>query len=153
MDEIRELYQQVIIDHNRHPRNFCELDNPTCSAEGVNPLCGDQLTLYLQVDDAGVIQKACFKGSGCAISTASASLMTESLQGKTVAQADALFKLFHSLIVDSNSDMDATHHETLGKLAVLVGVKAFPSRVKCATLAWHTLSAALANQDEPVSTE
>ncbi len=146
MSDLRDLYQEVIFDHNRHPRNFGPLPGANRHADGFNPLCGDRLTLNLQVQD-GVIQDARFEGSGCAISTASASLMTEALKGKTEAEAAALFEGFHHMVMGEKSEVD------LGKLAVLAGVSEFPARVKCASLAWHTLNAALKNEADPVSTE
>jgi nitrogen fixation NifU-like protein len=148
MSDLRELYQEVVIDRGRRPRNFRVLAPVTHHAEGFNPLCGDRLTLYLNVRDS-VIQDAGFQGSGCAISTASASLMTEHLKGKTPAEATAVFRQFHSLMTDEGK----AGSDKLGKLTVLSGVKEFPIRVKCATLAWHTLQAALENQSQPVSTE
>jgi nitrogen fixation NifU-like protein len=148
MSDLRELYQEVVIDHGRRPRNFRQLDPASHHAEGFNPLCGDRLTLYLKLD-GGVIREASFQGSGCAISMASASLMTEHLKGKTAAEAEAIFRQFHHLLTeDAEGDTDK-----LGKLTVLAGVKEFPTRVKCATLAWHTLHAALENEQKPVSTE
>jgi nitrogen fixation NifU-like protein len=150
MSDLRELYQEVIIDHNKSPRNFREMTHATCHAEGLNPLCGDKVTLYLQIDSNNKITDASFIGSGCAISTASASLLTEQLKGKTVNDAELLFKEFHSLITVENN---APHSQLLGKLTVLLGVREFPARVKCATLAWHTLLAALQHQQKPVSTE
>lgn len=147
MTALRELYQQVIIDHGRHPRNSGELPQATHSKEGFNPLCGDKLTVYLQLEN-DVIVDAKFIGSGCAISVASASLMTENLRGKTLAEVEHTFKLFHDLTLGKTDG-----HEELGKLAVLGGVAEFPARVKCATLAWHTLKAALAHDAAPVSTE
>jgi nitrogen fixation NifU-like protein len=148
MSDLRELYQEVVIDHGRRPRNFRELKPVTHHAEGFNPLCGDRLTLYLNVVD-GVIQDAGFQGSGCAISTASASLMTDHLKGKTPAEAGAVFRQFHSLMTEDGR----AGSDKLGKLTVLSGVREFPTRVKCATLPWHTLQAALENQSQPVSTE
>lgn len=148
MEDLRELYQEVIIDHYRKPRNFHALSAANRKAEGFNPLCGDRLTLYLKLE-RGVIQDISFEGEGCAISTASASLMTEHLKGKTEQEAEALFQGFHHLLTQ---DVGAPGPE-LGKLTVLAGVRAFPARVKCATLAWHTLHAALLKQTEPVSTE
>lgn len=148
MSDLRDLYQEVVIDHGRRPRNFRELKPATHHAEGFNPLCGDRLTLYLNVAD-GIIQDAGFQGSGCAISTASASLMTEHLKGKTPAEAEAVFRQFHTLMTDAAQPVG----DQLGKLTVLGGVKEFPTRVKCATLAWHTLHAALDRQAEPVTTE
>lgn len=147
MPDLRELYQEVIIDHSKHPRNFHDMTNANRHAEGFNRLCGDRLTLYLLMEN-GVIKDVSFKGVGCAISTASASLMTETLKGKTEKEAETLFEHFHQLLTtESGPD------EKLGKLAVLSGVREYPSRVKCATLAWHTLHAALANVQQPVSTE
>jgi nitrogen fixation NifU-like protein len=148
MDNLRDLYQQVIVDHNRSPRNFHTMDNANCQAEGVNPLCGDQLTLYLSVNN-GIIEDASFIGKGCAISMASASLMTDFLKGKNIEQALAIFKEFHDLVTQGGN-CDCSN---LGKLAVLSGVQAYPSRVKCATLAWHALVAALEHRAAPITTE
>jgi nitrogen fixation protein NifU and related proteins len=149
MSELTDLYQEVILDHNRRPHNFRVIDPASARQEGYNPLCGDRLTLYLTVQD-GVITDAAFQGSGCAISKASASLMTDAIKGKTVEQARALFDQFHQMIT---SDPGSALPE-VGKLAVLAGVRDFPTRVKCAGLAWHTLKAAVADQaDGPVSTE
>lgn len=148
--DLRDLYQEVILDHNRHPRNFGVLPDANRTAEGNNPLCGDQVTVYLRVEEDR-LQEISFDGSGCAISTASASLMTEALRGKTVAEAHELFHGFHHMVtrgVDPETGADA-----LGKLAVFSGVREFPIRVKCATLAWHTLEAALRRHEQPVSTE
>lgn len=150
MSDLRDLYQEVIVDHYRRPRNFGRLAEANHHAEGVNPLCGDRLTLYLKLRD-GVIEDASFEGSGCAISTASASLMTEALKGKTPAQAHGLFEAFRALVVTGAPGEAAA--SPLGKLEVLGGVREFPARVKCATLAWHTLEAALQNRSEPVTTE
>lgn len=149
MSDLRDLYRDVIVDHSRTPQNFGRLTGTNRSAEGFNPLCGDRLTLYLKVTDS-VIEDVSFEGSGCAISTASASLMTEALKGKTEAQAQALFSSFHALVTKGNA---AQASVPLGKLEALSGVCEFPARVKCATLAWHTLQAALRNKSEPVSTE
>ena len=150
MTDLRDLYQEVIFDHNRHPRNCHPLPGATHKAEGYNPLCGDKLTLYVKVEN-GVIADVAFQGSGCAISTASASLMTEALKGKTVPEAEKMFRGFHELVTRGTTGVDAPE---LGKLEVLAGVKEFPTRVKCATLAWHTLHAALEEQSEKiVSTE
>jgi len=143
---IDDLYQEVILDHSKRPRNFGSLENPSAHAEGFNPLCGDRLTLELKLDN-GIVQDARFKGAGCAISVASASLMTEMLKGKTREEAEQLFEKFHQMLTT-----DAAVPE-LGKLAVFSGVREFPARVKCATLAWHTLHAALQNSEERVSTE
>ncbi len=147
-DALRELYQEVILDHSKKPRNFREIDNASHDAKGHNPLCGDRLSLYVVVED-GVIRDMSFKGAGCAISTASASMMTEVLKGKTQAEAEALFESFHG-VVTGKTDAD---EDALGKLAVFAGVRDYPVRVKCATLAWHTLNAALAEKEEAVSTE
>jgi nitrogen fixation NifU-like protein len=148
MSDLRDLYQEVILDHYRKPRNFGPLADADRKAEGFNPLCGDRLTLYVKLM-GDVITDASFEGSGCAISTASASLLTESIKGKTEREAERLFQGFHDVVTGgvATSDVD------LGKLEVLVGVREFPVRVKCATLAWHTLHAALAKQAQPVSTE
>jgi nitrogen fixation NifU-like protein len=148
MSDLRELYQQVILDHNRKPRNFRTLPTANRTAEGFNPLCGDELRLYLNVED-GVIKDAAFQGSGCAISKASASMLTSSVLGKTVAEAEALFHRFHAMLTGEENG----HGGDLGKLAVFAGVREFPARVKCATLAWHTLQAALSGAAQPVSTE
>lgn len=154
MSDLRELYQEIILDHNKQPRNCHELTDASNKAHGNNPLCGDKVTVYLKVT-AGRIEDISFKGSGCAISTASASLMTEALKGKTVDEAQKLFESFHEVITSASSE--ATAAEKLGKLAVFSGVAEFPLRVKCAALAWHTLQAALhekKSSDVPVvSTE
>jgi len=151
-EELRELYQELIIDHGRHPRNFQILGNHTHCQKGYNPLCGDQLTLYLRIENDKVVD-ASFEGTGCAISVASASLMTEQIKGKTLAQAEKLFHDFHSFITDP--EPSTTLQDCLGKLTVLGGVREFPGRIKCATLAWHTLKAGLApsNHAKAVSTE
>jgi nitrogen fixation NifU-like protein len=151
MSELRELYQQVILDHNRKPRNFRVLDGANHRAEGYNPLCGDQITLYLNVED-GVIKDAAFQGKGCAISKASASLMTAGVIGKRVDEADALFQRVHAMLTSDSSHGDNTG-DGVGKLAVFSGVREFPSRIKCAVLPWHTLRAALSGAAAPVSTE
>ncbi|MGX6568087.1 Fe-S cluster assembly sulfur transfer protein SufU [Cupriavidus necator] len=148
MSDLRNLYQEVVVDHSRSPRNFGRLAAANRRAEGFNPLCGDRLTLYLRIRDA-VIEDASFEGSGCAISTASASLMTEAIKGKTEAQARALFCGFHALVTGKPGQSEVP----MGKLEVLAGVREFPARVKCATLAWHTMQAALENSARPVSTE
>jgi nitrogen fixation NifU-like protein len=139
--DLRELYQEVILDHSRKPRNFRELPGANCSAEGHNPLCGDRTTIYLRVED-DVVRDASFQGSGCSISTASASMMTDALKGRTLAEAKALFERFHELVTADPSRAAAASAE-LGKLAVFAGVHEFPMRVKCASLAWHTMKAAL----------
>ena len=141
MSELTDLYQEVILDHNRRPRNFHALAGASHRAEGFNPLCGDRLTLYLSVNE-GVITEAAFEGAGCAISKASASMMTETLKGKTLAEADALFQRFHRMVT-TPPDQPV---EDMGKLSSLAGVREFPVRVKCASLAWHTFKAALANE-------
>jgi nitrogen fixation NifU-like protein len=150
MSELNDLYQQVILDHNRRPRNFRKLEGANRQAEGVNPLCGDQITVYAQVD-GNIITDLAFQGSGCAISKASASIMTDSLKGKTTAEAEQLFQDVHSMLTGSGSE--PVDPEELGKVAVLSGVCAFPTRVKCATLSWHALRAALKGDTQPVSTE
>ena len=150
MSDLRELYQQVILEHSRNPRNYKELEDANHTAEGYNPLCGDQLTLFVVVEN-DVIVDVGFKGSGCAISKASASLMTGAVKGKTVAEAESLFAGFREMVTsEHDADID---EEALDKLAVFSGVREFPVRVKCATLAWHTLHAALEKEGEPVSTE
>jgi nitrogen fixation NifU-like protein len=149
MSELTDLYQEVILDHNRRPHNFRAIEAPSSKQEGYNPLCGDRLTLYLTLD-GDVIKDASFQGQGCAISKASASLMTDAIKGKTVAEARDLFEHFHAMIT---SDTD-TPLEDLGKLSVFAGVREFPARIKCASLAWHTMKAAVAHEtDAPVSTE
>jgi nitrogen fixation NifU-like protein len=150
MDELRELYQQVILDHNKNPKNFKKIESATHTSEGFNPLCGDRIKLYLQVEN-GRIQDIGFEGSGCAISKASASVMTTELKGKTVSDAENLFKKFQNLITRRmDSSVDLTE---FGKLAVFAGVREFPIRVKCAALAWHTMLAALKKENKVVSTE
>ena len=150
MSDLRELYQEVILDHNRRPRNFRRLDCANRSCEGFNPLCGDRLTLFLEME-GDRIKEVTFEGTGCAISRASASLMTDALKGKTLAEVDALFERFHQLVT---SDPEAAPDISgLGKLAVFAGVREHPSRIKCATLSWHTLRAAVTNGEKIVSTE
>jgi nitrogen fixation NifU-like protein len=148
--DLRELYQEVILDHSKHPRNFRKIENPSREAKGHNPLCGDRITLQLVMDENGVIRDVGFQGAGCAISTASASMMTEALKGKSASEVDAIFNAFHSLVTGEEV---SANEELLGKLAVFAGVRDYPVRVKCATLCWHTLRAALAEQAEAVSTE
>jgi nitrogen fixation protein NifU and related proteins len=148
-EDLRDLYQEVIFDHNRNPRNFRVMADANRQVEGFNPLCGDRLTLFLKVDD-GVINDASFQGQGCAISTASVSLMTEIIKGKTETEAQTLFTQFHEM---TTGQTEAIQLEAIGKLAVLAGVREYPARVKCATLAWHTLDAALKNQEKSISTE
>jgi nitrogen fixation NifU-like protein len=143
-DDLRELYQDLILDHGKHPRNFRALPEANCEALGHNPFCGDKLTLYLTVNDQGRIEEAAFQGSGCAISTASASMMTEMLKGKSAVEARRLFDYFHALCTDeSAADKSALDEEDVARLQALAGVRRFPIRVKCATLPWHTLQAAL----------
>jgi nitrogen fixation protein NifU and related proteins len=150
MSDLRELYQEVILDHHKKPRNFQVLEGANRHAEGYNPLCGDLITVYLQLE-GDVIKDVSFQGTGCAISRASASMMTASLKGKTRAEAEALFEQFHHMVTaDENGAADPAE---LGKLAVFSGVREFPTRVKCATLAWHTLRAALSGNEDPVTTE
>ena len=150
MSDLRELYQQVIFDHNRKPRNFHKLEGANRTAEGYNPLCGDQVTVYLQLE-GDVIRNISFQGAGCAISRASASMMTDSLKGKTKAETEALFDRVHKMLT-GEPDTKA-YPQDLGKLAALSGVCQFPARVKCASLAWHTLHAALNEAGVAVSTE
>jgi nitrogen fixation NifU-like protein len=148
MFDLKDLYQEVIVDHNRSPRNFGKLPGANKTLEGFNPLCGDKLTLYLKTDGVD-IEDISFDGSGCAISVASASLMTESMKGKTLEEAEKLFNVFHNLITtDEEPDL-----EKLGKLAALAGVKAYPARVKCASLCWHTLHSVIEGGTTPVHTE
>ena len=150
MDDLQELYQQVILDHNKHPRNYGVLENANRTAQGHNPLCGDRVQLYLQVEGE-VIQDIRFAGSGCAISKASASLMTAELKGKTTAEAAELFKKFQQLLTrDLAQHIDA---EDFGKLAVFSGVREFPMRIKCASLSWHAMMSALQQKPGAVSTE
>jgi nitrogen fixation NifU-like protein len=150
MTALTDLYQEVILDHNKTPRNFRTVEGATHSGLGHNPLCGDQLALYVKVE-GGVIREIGFQGKGCAISKASASLMTDSVKGRTVAEATALFEAFHAMVMaEAGTPADEAR---LGKLAVLAGVAEFPTRVKCATLAWHTLQAALQEPGGHASTE
>jgi nitrogen fixation protein NifU and related proteins len=157
--ELQDLYQEVILDHNRRPRNFRAIDEGR-SAEGFNPLCGDRVTVYLKVDDSGVITDVSFQGSGCAISKASASLMTESVKGKHLSDVVRLFERFQQMItappdapVEERREGVPGDRVQLGKLEALAGVRQFPIRVKCASLAWHALRAALDSRGEVVSTE
>jgi len=150
MAELRDLYQEVILEHSKAPRNFKKLAAANHHAEGFNPLCGDRFTVYLDVE-GGVVRDIAFQGSGCAISKASASMMTQTVKGKTVAEAAKLFEHFHTFVTgQSHSEAETAD---MGKLAVFSGVSEFPARVKCATLAWHTLQAALEGKQDPVSTE
>ncbi|HMF92335.1 MAG TPA: SUF system NifU family Fe-S cluster assembly protein [Candidatus Angelobacter sp.] len=147
MSELRELYQEVILEHSKHPRNFREMATASRKVEGFNPLCGDHFTIYLDLKD-GAINDISFQGAGCAISKASASMMTQTLKGKSASEAEAMFSKFHDLVTGHGRG-----EESLGKLAVFSGVSEFPLRVKCATLAWHALRAALEGKEEAVSTE
>ena len=149
MSDLRELYQEVILDHNKRPRNFGPLSEANRHAEGRNPLCGDHLSVQVDVED-GVIKNVAFEGAGCAISRASASLMTDAVKGKSVEEAERMFEEFHQMVT---SGVAEAVEESLGKLAVFCGVREFPSRVKCASLAWHTLHAALEAKDATASTE
>ena len=151
MGELRELYQEVILDHSKRPRNFGEPAGANRRAEGYNPLCGDRETVFVRLED-DLLKDVGFRGAGCAISTASASMMTEAVKGRTRAEAEALFERFHDLITGRDGHTGAAAPE-LGKLAVFSGVREFPVRVKCATLPWHTLRAALAGAETTVSTE
>lgn len=149
MSELGDLYQEVILDHNRRPRNFRAIDDASRRQEGYNPLCGDRLTVYVSLD-GDRIRDVAFEGQGCAISKASASLMTEALKGKTVAEARELFEKFHDMVTSSSDQAPPD----LGKLSVLGGVRDYPTRIKCASLAWHTMKAAVSDTvSEPVSTE
>ncbi len=147
MNELQDLYQQVIIDHNHNPRNFREIEHPSHSAKGHNPLCGDKIDIYLIIKE-GIITDVGFTGSGCAISKASSSLMTEVLLGKSVSEAEELFKSVHSMITEGKTDVKG-----IGKLAVLSGVHKFPARVKCAILPWHTMKNALEKETKTAITE
>jgi len=147
MSDLRDLYQEVIIDHNRQPRNFGKLAAVNHQAEGFNPLCGDHVHVYLLIEQ-DKIKEIAFEGKGCAISTASASIMTEVIKGKSLAEALHCFNAFHDLVTGKSSTITQ-----LGKLTALAGVQEFPARVKCATLAWHTLQAAVQDKTQPVSTE
>lgn len=143
MMDLNDLYRDVIVDHNRSPRNFRKIEGATRTAEGYNPLCGDKLTLYLKLDGDRISDVA-FQGSGCAISVASASLMTEALRGKTPEEAETMYRKFHGMVTGQSDDDDTE----LGKLTVLAGVRQYPSRVKCASLCWHTVNAALHGEDQ-----
>ena len=149
MPELRELYQELILEHSKHPRNYRVLEGATRKVEGFNPLCGDHFTVYLETE-GDVIRNIAFQGSGCAISKSSASVMTQVLKGKTREQAEDLFHRFHNLVTGQAQEGDL---QALGKLAVFSGVSEFPVRVKCATLAWHALHEALAGKEESVTTE
>lgn len=150
VSDLRDLYQEVILDHNKRPRNFGALDDASRTAEGHNPLCGDRLTLYVKLDGDRLIDVR-FSGSGCAISKASASMMTDAIKGRTVAEVDALFDAFHQMVTSEPGG--AIEAERLGKLAVFAGVAEFPTRVKCASLPWHTLRTALRDPGAVATTE
>ena len=150
MEELRDLYQEVILDHNKNPRNFHKMENATKVLEGQNPLCGDHYTLFLLLEN-NIIKDISFEGSGCAISKASASLMSSILKGKTREEAEELFQLFHKVVTGEIDPLE--HLENLGKLAAFGGVSEFPARVKCATLAWHTIHSALNEESDTISTE
>jgi nitrogen fixation NifU-like protein len=150
MADLRDLYQEVILDHHKKPRNFHKLEHANRQADGYNPLCGDKLSVFIQIEN-GIVKDIGFVGAGCAISTASASMMTESLKGKTEAEARAVFDRFHQLVTDHSEPKPDP--ATMGKLAVFSGVREYPVRVKCATLAWHTMRAALDGSKETVATE
>jgi len=149
MSDLGELYQEILLEHNSKPRNYHELDDFNCSADGFNPLCGDKVTIYLKVED-GTVSDGGFQGSGCAISRASASMLTQSIKGRSVAQAQETFNAFHVMLTEPGADLD---YDTLGDLETLSGVIEFPTRIKCAILAWHTLLAALNKTSDPVTTE
>jgi nitrogen fixation NifU-like protein len=150
MSELRELYQETILDHGKNPRNYGEIEGADHRAEGHNPLCGDRITIYVKAPH-GVVEEVGFDGAGCAISTASASMMTQALKGKPVEQCREIFEIFHDLLTGKAELDDAA--PKLGKLQVFAGVREFPIRVKCATLAWHTLRAALDREEEAITTE
>ena len=150
MEGLRELYQEVILDHNKNPRNFHKLEDANHYAEGRNPLCGDHYTIYVIVKDE-IVQDIAFEGSGCAISKASASIMSQEMKGKTVAEVQGIFDIFHKVVTGEEDVMN--HLEKLGKLAAFAGVAEFPVRVKCATLAWHAMHTALTSEEKEVSTE
>ncbi len=152
MSELRELYQEMILDHGREPRNFGRPEGANCQAHGDNPQCGDQIDVFVRFED-GVVHDVGFEGRGCSISQASASMMTEILKGKTEAEVKALFARFHALVTGSDDDAGSAADDDMDKLMVLAGVRQFPMRVKCATLAWHTMNAALEGEREEISTE
>ena len=149
MSDLGELYQEILLEHNSKPRNFRKLDEFTCSADGYNPLCGDKITLYLKLENETVSDVG-FQGSGCAISRASASMLTQSIKGRSISQAQDTFDAFHIMLTEPGAELD---YDTLGDLETLSGVVEFPTRIKCAILAWHTLRAALDGTANAVSTE
>jgi nitrogen fixation NifU-like protein len=149
MANLHDLYQEILLEHNNKPRNYRKIEDANRKADGYNPLCGDQITLYLKVED-DVITDAAFQGHGCAISRASASMLTQSVKGETLAKAGEIFDGFHALITDPDADVD---YDLLGDLEMLSGVSAFPTRIKCAVLAWHTFNAAIEGKEDSVTTE
>ena len=149
MAGLSDLYQEILLEHNSKPRNFREVEEANHTSEGYNPLCGDQVTLYLKVID-GLIDDVGFQGSGCAISRASASMMTQSIKGQSVERAQEIFDAFHCMITEPGADLDL---DTLGDLETLSGVNEYPTRIKCAVLAWHTMKAALTGDDDSITTE
>ncbi|GBU09645.1 iron-sulfur cluster assembly scaffold protein [Gammaproteobacteria bacterium] len=151
--DLQSLYQEVILDHNKRPRNFRVIDPASSMARGHNPLCGDQIQIYINMKD-DIILDVSFQGQGCAISTASASLMTDAVKGKSIQAIKLIFDEFHQAVTQDNIDINLDkQQQILGRLMILTGVKKYPSRVKCATLAWHALQAAIVKQSEPVKTE
>ena len=148
MADLGDLYQEILLEHNSRPKNFRQLEDATATADGFNPLCGDKITLYIKVDD-GAIADVGFQGTGCAISRASASMLTQSIKGQTVARAQEIFQAFHTMLTEPGADLD---YDTLGDLETLSGVIEFPTRIKCAILAWHTMISAL-DGSGPVTTE
>ncbi len=149
MSNLHDLYQEILLEHNNKPRNYRKLEDANRQADGYNPLCGDQITLYLKVE-GDVITDVSFQGVGCAISRASASMLTQSIKGETLATAEEIFDGFHALITNPDADVD---YDLLGDLEMLSGVSAFPTRIKCAVLPWHTLNAAIEGKEESVTTE
>lgn len=149
MSGLNELYQEILLEHNSKPRNFRQVEEANQTAEGYNPLCGDQITLYLKVQD-GLIADVGFQGTGCAISRASASMMTQSIKGQSIERAEEIFEAFHQMITEPGADLD---YDTLGDLETLAGVKEYPTRIKCAILAWHTMRTALHGDADTVTTE
>jgi len=150
--KLKSLYRDVILDHNKHPRNFRKIDDYTFCREGFNPICGDKLFVYIKTDENQMITDISFEGEGCAISMASASIMTETLKNKPIKEADKFFSRFHNMLLKKPSE-HINEEENLGKLKVFAGISQFPSRIKCASLCWHTMNAALDDSSEPASTE
>ena len=149
MSGLSELYQEILLDHNSKPRNFRRVEDPSRTADGYNPLCGDQVTVYLKLS-GGLIEDVAFQGVGCAISRASASMMTQSIKGKSLTEAGEIFDAFHRMVTEPDSELDS---DTLGDLETLSGVNEYPTRIKCAVLAWHTMRSALADDGDTVTTE